>query len=147
MKTPATKALPGSGAGSTRLITTNSILTRLTKRQKTSLRTSLAKLQPAIGSTMIDVGCGTGRHSKYLAAKGFQVTGIDLASSNIKEVKKSENVLLRFYCHDMRMPFGKENFDYVSNFFTSFGYFKHECEHTGFWNICPKHSGQAACLC
>ncbi|HKH60745.1 MAG TPA: class I SAM-dependent methyltransferase [Flavitalea sp.] len=87
-------------------------------------------LQPAIGSTMIDVGCGTGRHGKYLAARGFQVTGIDLAFSNIKEAKKSENASLRFYRHDMRTPFGKENFDYVFNFFASFGYFKNESEHT-----------------
>ena len=97
---------------------------------KNFLENLVGELQPAIGSTMIDVGCGTGMHSKYLAAKGFQVTGIDLAFSNIKQAKKSENALLRFYRHDMRMPFGKENFDYVFNFFTSFGYFKNEREHT-----------------
>lgn len=73
---------------------------------------------------MLDVGCGAGRHSRYLALKGFQVTGIDLSFNNIREANKFKNDNLRFYRHDMRIPFGKEYFDYVFNFFTSFGYFK-----------------------
>ncbi|MBC7828582.1 MAG: methyltransferase domain-containing protein [Chitinophagaceae bacterium] len=87
------------------------------------------ELQPSFDSSMIDVGCGTGRHSKYLAEKGFEVTGIDLAFSNIKEAKRSESKLLHFSRHDMRIPFGKESYNYVFNFFTSFGYFKNESEH------------------
>lgn len=72
---------------------------------------------------MLDLGCGSGRHSKYLASKGFDVTGIDLATSSIRQAKREETEKLRFYCHDMRAPFGKSKFDYVFNFFTSFGYF------------------------
>jgi 2-polyprenyl-3-methyl-5-hydroxy-6-metoxy-1,4-benzoquinol methylase len=83
----------------------------------------LAELQPAPGSSMLDLGCGNGRHSKYLATKGFNVTGIDLSSSSIRSARKWENELLRFYRQDMRTPFGKNKFDYVFNFFTSFGYF------------------------
>lgn len=89
----------------------------------------ICQLQPSSDSSIIDVGCGTGRHCKYLASKGFQVTGIDLAFSNIKEARKSAGKSLHFYRHDMRIPFGNKNFDYVFNFFTSFGYFK-ESEHT-----------------
>jgi SAM-dependent methyltransferase len=83
----------------------------------------LAELQPAPGSSMLDLGCGNGRHSKYLATKGFNVTGIDLSSSSIRSARKWENEFLRFYRQDMRTPFGKNKFDYVFNFFTSFGYF------------------------
>jgi SAM-dependent methyltransferase len=72
---------------------------------------------------MLDLGCGNGRHSKWLALKGFDVTGVDLAASSIREAKKYETTALRFYRQDMRMPFGKRAFDYVFNFFTSFGYF------------------------
>jgi SAM-dependent methyltransferase len=81
-------------------------------------------LRPSIGATALDLACGTGRHSKYLASKGFRVTGIDLASSCISRAKQFEQPGLRFYEHDMRLPFGRNQFDYVFNFFTSFGYFE-----------------------
>ena len=83
----------------------------------------ICELQPAPFSRMLDLGCGNGRHCKQLAAKGFDVTGIDLAASSIREAKKMESARLRFYRQDMRIPFGKNSFDYVFNFFTSFGYF------------------------
>ena len=83
----------------------------------------LNELHPASYSRMLDLGCGNGRHSKRLAAKGFDVTGIDLAASSIRDAKKYESTTLRFYRQDMRVPFGKNAFDYVFNFFTSFGYF------------------------
>ena len=81
-------------------------------------------LQPVPGSTILDVGCGTGRHCRQLASKGFTVTGFDLASSSIREAKKFETASLHFFRHDMRSPFGLNQFDYAFNFFTSFGYFK-----------------------
>jgi SAM-dependent methyltransferase len=37
--------------------------------------------------------------------------------------KNMRSTTLRFYRQDMRIPFGKNAFDYVFNFFTSFGYF------------------------
>jgi len=82
------------------------------------------ELNPTPDSRILDLGCGNGRHSKRLLSKGFDVTGIDLASSSIREAKKWETSTLRFYRQDMRMPFGKNSFDYIFNFFTSFGYFK-----------------------
>jgi SAM-dependent methyltransferase len=90
----------------------------------------LAELQPPSNASIIDVGCGTGRHSKYLATKGFNVTGIDLAFSNIKQARQAESHLLTFHRHDMRIAFGNANFDYVFNFFTSFGYFNAKSEHS-----------------
>jgi SAM-dependent methyltransferase len=81
-------------------------------------------MAPAPGSTVLDLGCGMGRHSRHLASKGFSVTGIDLSSSSIRHAKKWETQSLHFYRRDMRAPFGDNHFDYVCNFFTSFGYFK-----------------------
>ena len=83
----------------------------------------LYELCPAQGSSMLDVGCGNGRHSKYLAAQGFKVTGFDTASSSIRQAQKFQLPTLTFFRHDMRLPFGENRFDYVFNFFTSFGYF------------------------
>ena len=86
------------------------------------------ELEPTANSKMLDLGCGSGRHSKYLASKGFEVTGIDLASSSIRQAKRWETEKLHFYRHDMRVPFGRNVFDIVFNFFTSFGYFEDPSE-------------------
>src|SRR5215470_13964178 len=83
----------------------------------------IAELQPADNSVMLDLGCGTGRHSKYLALKGYTVFGLDLAASSIRQAKKFGSESLYFLKWDMREPFGKNNFDFVFSFFTSFGYF------------------------
>ena len=91
--------------------------------------TLIASLQPASGSTMLDVACGKGRHSKALAEMGFDVTGIDLSFSSINEAKEFEDEKLHFFQHDMRLPFWINYFDYAFNFFTSFGYFKTRREH------------------
>jgi SAM-dependent methyltransferase len=88
----------------------------------------LTMLQPVPNAKMLDLGCGSGRHSKYLAVKGYDVTGLDLAPSSIRDAKTKETASLRFYRHDMRMAFGVNHFDYVFNFFTSFGYFKTDKE-------------------
>lgn len=80
-------------------------------------------LQPPAGSRMLDVACGRGRHSKILAAGGFEVTGIDLSPASIIYAKQFETDKLEFYQHDMRLPFRVNYFDYTFNFFTSFGYF------------------------
>ncbi|HET6544687.1 MAG TPA: methyltransferase domain-containing protein [Chryseolinea sp.] len=86
----------------------------------------IQELQPQRGASILDLGCGSGRHAKYLAAQGFNVTGLDLAFSSIQHARKWETETLRFYRHDMREPFGDTCFDYVFNFFTSFGYFSAE---------------------
>lgn len=86
-------------------------------------------LQPIPGSRMLDVACGKGRHSRLLAEKGYDVTGIDLSPSSIAEASKSAHEKLHFFEHDMRLPFYINYFDIAFNFFTSFGYFRTEREH------------------
>ena len=45
------------------------------------------KLPP--GSHILDVGCGTGRHSVELAKRGYKVTGIDISSGMLSQAKKT----------------------------------------------------------
>lgn len=92
-------------------------------KEATAFVDNLAALLPA-SSAVIDVGCGTGRHSRRLAEKGFTVTGIDLSTYSLQLARHYTNDNLRFYRHDMRQPFGKNMFNVVLNLFTSFGYFE-----------------------
>ena len=89
----------------------------------------LKHLQPSAGSNMLDVACGRGRHSRFLASKGYAVTGIDLSFRSIAYAKQFENDHLHFYQHDMRLPSWINYFDFAFNFFTSFGYFRTRREH------------------
>lgn len=75
---------------------------------------------------LLDLACGKGRHSRYMATKGFDVTGTDLSTQSIEFAHQFEMDNLTFYQHDMRKPFRINYFDFIFNFFTSFGYFDKE---------------------
>lgn len=83
-------------------------------------------LKPIPGSRMLDLACGRGRHSAYLCTKDFVVTGIDLSPANISAARMIQSNSLYFEVHDMREPFSDGYYNYVFNFFTSFGYFDEE---------------------
>ncbi len=87
------------------------------------------KLQPAAGACILDLACGRGRYSRYLAQKGFRVTGIDLSENSIAFARQFEHDKLSFYRHDMRRPYQQGQFDFIFSFFTSFGYFGTDQEH------------------
>jgi 2-polyprenyl-3-methyl-5-hydroxy-6-metoxy-1,4-benzoquinol methylase len=43
----------------------------------------------SVGSSVLDVGCGTGRHSIELARRGFKVTGLDLSDGMLGIARKN----------------------------------------------------------
>jgi len=61
---------------------------------------------------IIDIGCGTGRHSIELVKRGYQITGIDLSESQLKRARekaKEQGVEIDFQKHDARdLPFEGE---------------------------------------
>ncbi len=63
---------------------------------------------------IIDIGCGTGRHSIELTKRGYKVTGVDLSESQLKRAKEKaekQNLQIDFQIHDARnLPF-KNQFD------------------------------------
>lgn len=89
----------------------------------------LKQLQPSVGARFLDLACGSGRHSVYLASQGYEVTGIDLSEELIEKARKSERGNLSFFVHDMRNEFRINYDDYILNLFTSFGYFDTDHEH------------------
>ena len=63
---------------------------------------------------IIDVGCGTGRHSIELSKRGYRVTGIDLSESQLaraKEKAKQLNLKIDFQQHDARKLLFDSEFD------------------------------------
>ncbi|MFL5787096.1 MAG: class I SAM-dependent methyltransferase [Flavisolibacter sp.] len=86
-------------------------------------------LSPQKEARMLDVACGRGRHSRFLASLGYDVTGIDISPDSIQYAQQFEAENLHFYQHDMRLPFRINYFNYTFNFFTSFGYFATRREH------------------
>lgn len=70
-------------------------------------------LRPGPGARILDVGCGPGRHSLELAARGYDVTGIDISSAFIEIARSAAPENARFERMDARaMPFRAE-FDLV----------------------------------
>jgi 2-polyprenyl-3-methyl-5-hydroxy-6-metoxy-1,4-benzoquinol methylase len=61
---------------------------------------------------ILDVGCGTGRHSIELTKRGYSVIGIDLSESQLaraKEKAAAQNLQIDFRRHDARkLPFKSE---------------------------------------
>jgi len=61
---------------------------------------------------IIDIGCGTGRHSVELSKRGYNISGIDLSESQLasaKEKAKQLNLKIDFQQHDARnLPFSDE---------------------------------------
>lgn len=47
----------------------------------------LSELVLPPGGTILDIGCGTGRHSIELARRGFAVTGLDLSSEMLRQAE------------------------------------------------------------
>lgn len=86
---------------------------------------------------ILDLACGTGRHSILLAKKNYDVTAVDL-SENLLNIAKCEaadkNVKINFIHSDIREFDSQEKFDLILNLFTSFGYFETDEENLSILN-------------
>ena len=63
---------------------------------------------------ILDVGCGTGRHSIELSKRGYSVTGIDLSESQLQRAQQkasAQSLTIDFQKHDARNPHFSNGFD------------------------------------
>ena len=51
----------------------------------------IEELGAPAGASILDVGCGTGRHSVELARRGFAVTGLDLSAAMLAKAAEAAN--------------------------------------------------------
>lgn len=75
---------------------------------------------------ILDMACGSGRHSIILAREGYDITAVDLSSNLLSVAKENaakENLNINFIQSDIRAFNTSQKFDLILNLFTSFGYF------------------------
>ncbi len=78
----------------------------------------------------LDVGCGSGRYAREIAAKGFEVLGVDLSKTLLKKADSEISHTSPYYVQaDMRKLPVLNKFVLAASLFTSFGYFKSISEH------------------
>jgi SAM-dependent methyltransferase len=86
----------------------------------------LLKLCGLTQGSALDTACGYGRHSRALARRGFQVTGVDLMPGYLAEARrraKAATLAIQFKKADLRdLRAYRGGFDLVLNLYTSFGY-------------------------
>lgn len=72
---------------------------------------------------ILDLACGAGRHMLEFERRGLKPIGLDLSAALLQQAH-DRLPDLRLVRGDMRhLPFADRSFQYVANFFTSFGYF------------------------
>ena len=80
--------------------------------------------EPPPRAAVLDLACGAGRHTAALRRRGRRALGVDLSLTLL-----AYNPDIPRVRGDMRaLPFAAQSFDWVLNFFTSFGYFEGERE-------------------
>lgn len=84
---------------------------------------SLCGLRP--GMSVLDHCCGFGRHALVFSQNGYKTSGVDLCQAYLqrgKDKAKKHSVPVTFYHQDIRQLEIPQEFDFIYNFFTSFGY-------------------------
>ncbi|MEJ5263465.1 MAG: class I SAM-dependent methyltransferase [Ignavibacterium sp.] len=87
----------------------------------------LSKINLPPKASILDLACGSGRHSILLAKEGYNVTGVDLSDKLLSEAiknSKTENLEIEFIKSDIRDFHIEKKFNLILNLFTSFGYFE-----------------------
>lgn len=82
----------------------------------------LAHEGSAAPNAVLDLACGAGRHTAALRRKGYRTLGIDLSITLLAVPPRVPSLAGDMGC----LPLAAESFDWVLNFFTSFGYFERE---------------------
>jgi SAM-dependent methyltransferase len=95
------------------------------RREADFVHSLLRKFAPEAVS-LLDLGCGTGRHDRILTEMGYQVTGIDLAEEMLEIARASREGLpensLRFVRGDVRTVRVDALFDAVISLFHVMSY-------------------------
>lgn len=84
---------------------------------------------------ILDIACGSGRHSIPFAKRGFKVTGIDITDSYLHRAENlavQSGVSVEFIKSDMLQFSRKEIFDLIIVLYSSFGFFAEKSDDSKF---------------
>ena len=102
---------------------------RTEKESQTFINQLIHHIKPKRGSRILDSACGQGINSIHLTSLGFDVTGVDMSTTNIDWALTREQNNPEFYQHDLRLPFWGNYFHTVLNLSEGFGYYRTRREH------------------
>ena len=103
------------------------------------IKTIISTLSLKSNNSVLDLGCGNGRHSISLSNHFKLVHGIDISSENISLANENKKENLKFFISDMRNFDTNTKYDYIFNLFTSFGYFKKNEDNIKVLKSCHYH--------
>jgi SAM-dependent methyltransferase len=89
-----------------------------TERTEAEIKRALTMLRPQGGERILDLGCGTGRHSLELVRQGFSVVGVEISSELIEIANReaeAQGLEATFIEADLRDLEYEEEFDIVLN--------------------------------
>jgi SAM-dependent methyltransferase len=109
-------------------------MAKLPWAQKTGVEVDrlLTMLKPQGSERILDLACGTGRHTLELRRRGFPVVGVELLESNVKvaqDAAEEQSLDVEFIQADLRELELDEEFDIVLSLNDgAIGYFESEAE-------------------
>jgi len=89
-----------------------------TERTEQEIRRALTMLRPQGGERILDLACGTGRHSLELVRQGFSVVGVEIGEELVEIAKKdaaAQGLEAEFIQADLRELDFENEFDIVLN--------------------------------
>ncbi|MBF0485480.1 MAG: class I SAM-dependent methyltransferase [Candidatus Omnitrophica bacterium] len=99
----------------------------------------IKKYNPS-AKTVLNLGCGTGRHDACLQKMGYEVTGIDLSDTMLVEAKKRAIPgKLEFFQGDVRTVSLKKKFDVVVSLFHVMSYQTADADISAAFKTAAKH--------
>lgn len=113
-------------------------LLRYSHRDEDEARETIKLFHQASGieppARILDLGCGSGRHSITLARHGYDIVGFDLSAAQLTRGRHrlSPHSHVHFVRGQMRyLPFAQNAFHAVVNLFTTFGYYETDEQNAG----------------